>query len=95
MKKLSLIVVCLLSMFSLNVFADDNISDRVTENYLNGARFFIVCDSMGGNRFVDQFAKMVEFKENNVVVIVQMDNTNRFISNSSCNVRELPMVRKG
>lgn len=27
MKKLSLIVVCLLSMFSLNVFADDNISD--------------------------------------------------------------------
>ncbi|MDI6976004.1 hypothetical protein [Serratia sp. Se-RSBMAAmG] len=94
MKKLSLIVVCLLSMFSLNVFADD-ISDRVSENYLNGARFFIVCDSMGGNRFVDQFAKMVEFKENNVVVIVQMDDTHRFISNSSCNVRELPMVRKG
>jgi len=95
MKKLSLIVVCLLSMFSLNVFADDDVSDRVAENYLNGARFFIICDSVAGNRFVDQFAKTVEFKESGVVVITQMDNTHRFISNSSCNVRELPMVRKG
>lgn len=95
MKKLNLIVVCLLSMFSLNVFADDDVSSRVSESYLNGARFFIVCDSMGGNRFVDQFAKTVEFKESGVVVITQMDDTHRFISNSSCNVRELPMARKG